>query len=308
MRSPLVVLLLLSCGLPFVPARVFVTPRPPAVPIEVCWLETGGRDAAGGLGASGVARADQWHVTTSALLVRHPRGDLLIDAGLGEREATGQGLTGWRRFVFDRTAGSNEPRGSLGELLDALHARPLAVIASHAHADHLGGLLQLPGVPAWLAQEELDFVNRPDSPVAPALVHALQGRMEPIAFTSGAYALFERSHDVFGDGTVVVVPTPGHTPGSVSTFVSLGDRRFVHVGDLVNLQESIERGATKSAVMRWLTDDDAAKTDAQVATLVALHQLDPTLWVLPAHDRVAWEALFGPTPIGSPPRCVRSGP
>ena len=36
-----------------------------------------------------------------------------------------------------------------------------------------------------------------------------------------------------------------------------------------------------------------------------LHQLDPGLIILPAHDRLAWESVFGTTPVGAPPRVDR---
>ncbi len=310
-RTLLLVLALQSCGLPFVAPRVFIEPPRATTPIEVCWLETGGRVAGAGFGAAGLTRAAAWEVTTSVLLVRHPKGDVLIDAGLGEPTKDAEGLSAWGRFVYDHTAGTNEPRGTLRAMLDQLRVgQPLGVILSHAHADHAGGLAQLPGVPVWLAQEEVDFVttNLDHGPVvSPRQARALQGRQVPIPFAAVPYAVYGASFDVFGDGTVVVVPTFGHTPGSVSTFVDLGDRRFLHVGDLINLQESIDREVPKSGLMRALTDSDAAATDAQVATLVRLQRQDPALWVLPAHDRVAWEALFGAHAIGNPPPCIRSG-
>jgi N-acyl homoserine lactone hydrolase len=309
-RTLVFVLVLQSCGLPFVAPRVFVEPRRATTPIEVCWLETGGRVASAGFGAAGLTRASRWDVTTSAILVRHPKGDVLIDTGLGDLSHDSEGFSAWGRFVFDHTAGTNEPRGTLRAMLDQLKVgQPVGIILSHAHADHAGGVSQLPGVPVWLAKEEIELVttNLEHGPVvSPRQAQALQGREVPIPFAPVPYALFGSSFDVFGDGSVVVVPTFGHTPGSVSTFVDLGDRRFMHVGDLISLQESIDRAVPKSALMRALTDVDPAATDAQVATLVRLQQADPRLWVLPAHDRAAWEALFGAHAIGAPPPCIRS--
>src|SRR5687767_16037900 len=53
------------------------------------------------------------------------------------------------------------------------------------------------------------------------------------------------------------------------------------------------RAVPKSALMRGFTDEDAIATDKQVARLVELHQQDPEWWILPAHDRDAYEAFFG---------------
>jgi glyoxylase-like metal-dependent hydrolase (beta-lactamase superfamily II) len=50
----------------------------------------------------------------------------------------------------------------------------------------------------------------------------------------GPYLGFPTSHDVYGDGSIVAVPAPGHTPGSVIIFVTLyNETRYALVGDLV---------------------------------------------------------------------------
>lgn len=300
-------LLCSACSLPYVAPRPFTQPPAPAVPIEVCWLETGGTEVGGGFGAAGNARAGTWHVTTSAVLVRHPKGDVLIDTGLSPTpEEDAKELSGWGRFVFGQTAGQNRARGSLPELLKAAGAGPLAgVVLSHAHADHAGGLSLVPAAPVWLAKEEAEFARGKTDAVLPAHARAIGERAVPIPFAAKGYAGYAQSWDVFGDGTLVVVPTFGHTPGSVATFVNLGPRRLVHVGDLINLQESVEREAPKSWIMSALTDEDRAATEREVARLVRLQKQDPALWILPAHDRAAYEAFFGELPVDArEPRCV----
>lgn len=312
--SLLAVLLMLSsaCGLPRVAPRLLVERPRAATPIEVCWLELGGREAPAGLGAAGAVQADAWHVTTSALLVRHPKGVLLVDTGLSDdlhRDA--DELHGWARFVFDHTAGTNERRASLPELLERLGVQPTMVVLSHAHPDHAGGVPLLGEVPVWLPQEELDFAARNvdhGPAVIPSQARALVAHGHAIPFEDRAFSVYARSWDVFGDGSVVVVPTFGHTPGSVSTFVDLGDRRLFHVGDLISLRESVAREVPKGWLMRELTDEDIAKTDEAVARLVDLQRQAPDVWILPAHDRAAWEAVFGALEPGSARvPCVRTG-
>ena len=128
--------------------------------------------------------------------------------------------------------------------------------------------------------------------------------MVSLPFAPVPFANYDERYDVFGDGSVVVVPTYGHTPGSVATFVNVSPgQRFLHVGDLINLHESLERKVGKSWLMRKLTDEDDAATQAQVGKLVQLHEADPALLILPAHDRAAFVRLFGED-TGALPPCL----
>lgn len=308
-RIALLLFLASSCAtLPPAPDHPSVPPVVTGPDLEICWIDTGGVNVPGGYGAGGSVTAPTWEVTAAALLVRHPDGDLLIDTGLSPTaQQDAEALHGWRRFVFNQTAGQNKPRRSVPEALKALGVTKLkAVVLSHAHADHAGGLTALPDVPVWVAAAEKEFIETNEKIVVmPAHAEAMKGRLVPIAFEEKPYANSDRSFDVFGDGRVVIVPTPGHTPGSVATFIAVRpDKRLVHVGDLINLTESIERKVGKSWLMRMLTDEDDAATARQVAKLVQLHEQDPSLVILPAHDRPAFVSLFGEDGNGPPP-CLR---
>jgi glyoxylase-like metal-dependent hydrolase (beta-lactamase superfamily II) len=304
-------LLFTACAsLPPAGSHAFAPPPPPGTPIQVCWVDTGGLTAPGGYGAGGSTVAATWEVTSAALVIRHPEGDLVLDTGISPHAQEEQRELGaWKRFTFSQTAGRNVPRRNLKDALTALGVtRPKALLLSHVHADHAGGVASLPDVPVWLAAEEKQLVEaeleHPRGVALPAQARALKGRMVPIPFVAEPYANYEARFDVFGDGSVVVVPAFGHTPGSVATFVNVSPAlRFVHVGDLINLRESIERNVGKSWLMRQLTDEDLARTQAEVAKLVQLHARDPELLILPAHDRRAFVELFGADDGGVPP-CI----
>lgn len=128
--------------------------------------------------------------------------------------------------------------------------------------------------------------------VIPAQARALAPRLERLRFVEQPYEIFDRHADLFGDGSVVVVPLHGHTPGSVAVFVHLPDgRRVVHVGDGVNRRDQIAKLRGRGPGLRR-TDDDRAAAEAQVARLHALADADPSLLWLPAHERDAWRDLF----------------
>lgn len=314
MRHFLVVMLLAGCASAPSTQVAFSAAPISNTPLQVCWIDTGGTTVSPGYGTAGTPTAKQWSVTSPAILLRHPKGDLLIDTGISPNAAEEvKDLGGWRRFVFSQTAGRNVQRRSLVDSLKALGVTEVkAVILSHAHPDHAGGVALLPReVPVWVDSREQTFITEELASkrgvVVPAQASALEDRATAIAFTDAPYETWASHFDVFGDGSVVIVPTPGHTPGSIATFVNLdAERRFVHVGDLINMQESLERSVGKSWLMRTLTDEDEAGTTREVQRLVGLHAADPGLTILPAHDRPAYVALFGEDDGGTLPPCIAS--
>lgn len=218
------------------------------------------------------------------VLIEHPRGDLLIDSGFGrdveQHFRTTPKLMQWTAdyeeeiTVADRFADA-------GREPDSLHA----VLLTHAHWDHVSGLADLPGVPVWLPRDELDFVQsgHPSARLAASL-----GGVEwhSYAFEDGPYLGFERSLDFHGDGSVVVVPAGGHTPGSVIIFVTLPDGvRYAFIGDLTWQAEGVDLPAERPWVSRQLVDVDAQRVREQLVRLHQLQEVMPELQIVPAHDR-----------------------
>ncbi len=264
--------------------------------VRACWVESRGK-----LG-----------FTASAILVHHPeQGSVLIDAGNSSNfDAEVQAYQGKTKRWFKTFPGALKPKLPLDTLLLRVGFDPgglRAVLPTHAHLDHIGGILDLPPTPVWVSEAEAELIERGRDTVTeeviPAHAEALTGQLEPLEFSGGPYEIFEQHADLFGDGSVVVVPIPGHTPGSVGVFVRLPDgRRVFHVGDAINSRDQLQRLRGRTPAMRR-TDVDQAAAHRNVGRLRALSDQDPSLLILPAHERAAWKDVFG-TPATSCP----SGP
>jgi len=226
----------------------------------------------------------------TAALVKHPRGDLLIDTGLGRTIET-QLLLMPRSF---RIVTDPELARPAADQLDAAgydRTRLRGILLTHAHWDHVSGVADFPGVPVLVTADERRFIDQGNW--ITAIARSTPGvRYEVYDFEGGPYLGFPRSHDVFGDGSVVVVPAPGHTPGSVIVFVALPDgRRFAFVGDLAWQREGITEREERPWIVRRSADPDPAQVRDNLLRMAAVAERFPQITLVPAHDARGFAGL-----------------
>ena len=114
----------------------------------------------------------------------------------------------------------------------------------------------------------------------------------PFDFQPEPYMGFDESLDLFGDGSLVLVPLTGHTPGSVGLFLTLDDgRRFFFTGDTSWRLEGFTGPHEKFWVSRRMVDNDRDGTLAQLRRVHDLLQAEPELTVVPAHDAAVQDRL-----------------
>ncbi|WP_043179651.1 MBL fold metallo-hydrolase, partial [Pseudomonas aeruginosa] len=166
------------------------------------------------------------------------------------------------------------------------------ILLSHAHWDHASGLVDFPEVPVWAPYEEIAFSRIATPPAAFPSQFRHGVRWRPYSFDPQPFMGFDESLDLFGDGRLVLVPLPGHTPGSVGLFVTLDSgRRLFFSGDTSWRLEGVEGPRQKFFAGRALVDRDPARTLAQLAKIRLLLRSDPRLSVIPAHDARVQAAL-----------------
>jgi N-acyl homoserine lactone hydrolase len=103
-------------------------------------------------------------------------------------------------------------------------------------------------------------------------------QVEPTASDDPALGPFQAAHDLFGDRSLMLLPTPGHTPGSMSLLVRRpGQRSLMMVGDLTYDAHLLECGHVPGVGSRRQMRQSTARTNA-------LRTQHPGLVILPAHD------------------------
>jgi glyoxylase-like metal-dependent hydrolase (beta-lactamase superfamily II) len=111
-------------------------------------------------------------------------------------------------------------------------------------------------------------------------------QLQALAFADGPFAGFASSHDVFGDGAVVLLPMSGHTPGSMAVLVQQANgRTLLFIGDTAWAHEGVDWPAEKPWISRQLVDHNAADVVSQLVHLHQLQQINPGLQIIPAHDQ-----------------------
>jgi glyoxylase-like metal-dependent hydrolase (beta-lactamase superfamily II) len=231
----------------------------------------------------GGAFSDQRNSASTAVLVTHPRGDLLIDTGFGRQIDTQfQLLPASLRAVtrYVKMSAAADQLNAAGYDRTGLRG----MLLTHAHWDHTSGVADFPGVPVLLTRNERDFVARGGA-FTQFISNTPDVNYQVYDFEGGPYLGFPRNHDVYGDGSLVVVPAPGHTPGSVIVFMTLPDaRRFALVGDLAWQREGITVREERPWLARLQDDIDPGQVRDNLSRMSAVVQRFPQMILAPAHD------------------------
>lgn len=173
-------------------------------------------------------------VPIPSYLIVHPKGRILFDSGLNlatqsdpETYITSVGMR-FNRFFFE----SGEEISARLESVDIAPGDIDLIVNSHLHYDHAGGNALLPNADILVQEPEWEHAcGRPDDDVG----------YRKIDFETGQKVRrIKGEHDLFGDGSVVAIPTYGHTPGHQSLRVRTERGEFVLCGDACYLRHSLD--------------------------------------------------------------------
>jgi glyoxylase-like metal-dependent hydrolase (beta-lactamase superfamily II) len=217
-----------------------------------------------------------------AVLIEHHAATLLFDTSLGRQvDRQFDSEMPWH----DKPLLRYGPVQPVRDQLDRDGIRVDRILLSHAHWDHASGLADFPEVPVWAPYEEIEFsqIATPPAVLPSQFEHPI--KWVPYPFAPQAFMGFGDSHDLFGDGSLVLVPLHGHTPGSVGLFITLENgRRFFFTGDASWRLEGFTGPKEKFWFGRNMVDNDHDATRQVLQQVHELLQREPDLAVIPAHD------------------------
>lgn len=212
-------------------------------------------------------------------VVDHPEGVIVVDVGPTTDVFAPRGVDLGARLLVDRDGLELEPGDELTPQLADLGIAPgevTTIVLTHLHFDHASTVEAFPNAEVlvdrreWLAHRLL--------PLGSSL-HRWPDDLEPTvpAYDDGPYGPFAKSHYVTETGDVVLVPTPGHTPGHQSVIVETGDELLFLAGDVT----FTERQLLENEVVGISLDGRTSReTMAKVRRLLE----DERVVYLPTHD------------------------
>lgn len=247
-------------------------------------------------------------------VIERPDGLVLIDAGWSRRTCAFPGDD--PGLAHSLLLGlSVKPEDALASQLISLGYTPSDVrhvVATHLHADHVGGVVDFDRATVHVHDRELDATARGLRGGYSSAVRSLP-RVTPYSL-DGAPALgFPFSKDLFGDGSVLLLDGRGHTAGSVVVAVKLQDGWALHAGDAAQYvgEYRADDGAPPSLyarAMSWNLSEQRrtygllrgaeASLDARV---VVSHDPD-LLSSLPTTKETAWPCAWDRRKGGSKPK------
>ncbi len=211
------------------------------------------------------------------------------------------GLSGWERlgallrFILDEDEYAREPNETLARQLKRLGYRcddVRTVILTHLHEDHAGRVRDLSRAKVVFAKAEWDarrtkMFGFVPMFYEPSLASAKQWELVP--FESGAFHSFDRSQDLFGDQSVRLLPTPGHTPGHACALIEMGGYQLLIAGDCRYALRHLATGQLQAFRLSKDTGDQQVESIRRIA---GLRKLMPGLHLAIGHDHTEYQSKY----------------
>jgi N-acyl homoserine lactone hydrolase len=227
-------------------------------------------------------------VPVPAFLIRHPSaGAILVDTGL-HPSITSDG----RENFGSLGTRFGKPSLAVGEDVPAqLRKRGVdpgeisTVVMTHLHLDHTSAISEFPNSTFVVSETEWQAAAHSPSPMLNGYRRAhfdYAFDYRTVDFDHGnidSYASFGRTFDLFGDGSIHLAFTPGHSAGHTSVIARLAKRDFVIGGDAMYMLAQLD--GSEPGPPR---PQDAHNFRRSLQELRLFHRQFPDAVITPGHD------------------------
>jgi N-acyl homoserine lactone hydrolase len=229
-----------------------------------------------------------------AFLVEHPGvGPILIDTGFHPSVATDPKQNLGRFYAALYRIHMQPEQAISAQLREQKGIEPRDVrvaIMTHLHMDHASGISEFTSATYVLGAGEWRALHGPRPKLNGYVRHHVKHAVEykEVPYDSpviDSYSTFGRAYDLFGDGAVRLVSTPGHSHGHQSVILRLRDREALVTGDAVYFTRTIDderRG--------WAMADEH-KWRRSIGEIRLYRRENPDALIIPGHDPEAWAEL-----------------
>ncbi len=240
------------------------------------------------------SRKDQVKLPIVAFLVEHPGvGPIIIDTGFHPSVATDPKQNLGRLYAAIYNIDMRPEQAISAQLREQKGIEPADVrvaVMTHLHMDHASAISEFTSATFVLGSGEWHSFHaarpRLRGYVRHHVDHAVEYKEVPYdSATIDSYSTFGRAFDLFGDGSVRLVHTPGHTHGHQSVILRLRDREALVTGDAVYFLRTIDderRG--------WVMADEH-KWHRSIGEIRLYRRENPDALIIPGHDPEAWAGL-----------------
>ena len=234
---------------------------------------------------TGIGRSNkhQIWVPVSCYLIEHPKGNVLIDTGWHTNMRGNQRKhLGLLHYLINK---GDLPEGkAIHEQLAELGFQPEDldyVVLSHLHSDHADGLKHVKNAKKIIVSKD-EWIGAKEDPKR-YVSHMWEGvNVQTFDFESSNIGPKKRSFDLFGDGSVLFVHTPGHSVGLASTIIRNESQFVLLTSDVGYATKSWEQmimpgvRVNKQDVMESLKWVKQIASDPKCVAAIANHDADIT--------------------------------